>query len=1174
MFKLNSNGREKSWEKIDFNFNQLKAIQVPKGWDKLFVTIISVETGKTIAKSSRASVRNGTCHWNDNIAESIRFPHNDSSKDLGDSFYKFVVSIGSARSSILGEATINITSYLQSRAAYTVSVPLKKCNYGTVLQVNIRRLTSHTKLREDESKETNSSTEDSKSIGIEEDNKSDGRSGSKLLGDGRHSNASKVLGPKSDSEGLGGQETTASPFDSDYSSGSSGKESPERKKLPGPNDASGVRENLNGEEALTDFCKVKDALQSSGSSANAQTLDSENFHLLSMRTSGFSKDLEVAGNTTKTFQLEAKELTHDLDTLRKKLSDQSKKQMGLEIDLSEANADRDRLRKEVESMKYLSKRNMVEELEEDIRFQQEINIGLSLQLRRSQESNIELVSVLQEMEEALEKQKLEIKDLKLEQMKSEDLEGSLIQKLADEKEKDARKVKREYEARLSAQEEEIVSLRANLSELRFQRQREESLQRSNEDSLLKEIEFLKEKLEELERDCNELTEENLDLLFKLKDMSNGSLQGTTQSCELLSCEYSAKSVSSSDHETQVMKGNYESFAVTIRELENKNRELENDLVEHRNESKKLKERLQATVLELESEKVRLEGDLQAMQSCLSDQKNDLNILSSKFDSQAMANRALEWKSSGLERQKHELEVNLIDLQRENRHLLASISGLESELKSIRGEHDGLKEEISLLLRLNDELKEQNLKLKEFCSTLGLNLERLTDSFTAKTMVLEDNLSSIVEAASSEEKKLLLKLDSLNGENKKLEEELVQAEGVFSQLYADQLIEVENLHNEIEELRGKLLDAQIEQEKVLSNTADEISRLSADKAELDLYVQEIQSDNKAKKREFEAVKSESETKVKGLMEALAALGQEKERLLKQLESRKLGEGKLRTMVNQLELTLTASEYEKRKMVGETISLKAQLKKTELEELKEKEKLQADHKEALVELEEMKGEMMASIEKISALEKVVKELEGCKHVNISLEEKIVHLEGELAKEAMQAKTMKVRNEHLQQTVKTLEEELKTGKEEKRRLKCSSSSKNPNMSKAASLSKKDTLKIAKQLSTRRKPLLPQSNQVLRGSKDPQSRSNASSLSDNESCLMGSTEADDTFKVPQNSCLARRSSPEDEIVPKEKLERMESELVELRERYSEMSLKYAEVEAQREELVMKLKATPSAKR
>lgn len=827
----------------------------------------------------------------------------------------------------------------------------------------------------------------------------------------------------------------------------------------------------------------------------------------------------------KTLQSEAKmwernsqKLRLDLDILRKEFSDQSKKQVGLEIELSEANADRDRLRKEVERMKCLVDKNTVEELqgnrsggvgpithelEEEIRFQEETNSELALQLRRSQESNIELVSVLQEMEETLEKQKIEIKDLKLEQLKFDGMEHSLMQKLADEKERVARKVKEEYETTLLTQEEELTSLRAKLSEITFQREREESLGRDNEESLVKEIELLKEKLEELERDCNELTEENLDLLFKLKDMSNGTLQGTVQSCELLSCEYSAKSVSSSDHETQVMKESYDSCAVSIRELEglkldleSKNRELGEELIEQSNESKKLKERLQtregeiddlqAMVLKLENGKVRLEEDLQAMQrdrdatfKSLSDVQNDFNISRSSFDSHVSANRVLERKSSELEKRKRELEVQLIDLQRENRQLLASISGLEAELRSIRRENDGLKEEISSLWRLNDELKEQNLKLRELCSGLEFNLGKLTDSFATKTEALGENLSSVMEDASSKEKKLLLRLDSLHEENQKLKEEFAQAEQVFSQLYADQLIKAENLQNEVEELRRKDLEAQDEREKILSNAADEISKISADKDELELSVREMRSLMEVKEMEFEAAKSELESRVKGLTEDVAALRQDRERILKMVENWKSGEEKLKTMINELELTLTVSEYERRQLVGETTSLKDQLQKmeqlkSELGEAKsEKEKLRADYRSTLVELEELNGERNASMEKISALEKVVRELEDCKHVKASLEEKLARLEGELAaNEARCAEAVEVRNElgrahresrQFQQTVKALEqerdrylvksraleEELKKGKEEKRRQKCSSGSRNLNMSRATNRS-----------------------------------------------------------------------------------------------------------------------------
>lgn len=44
-----------------------------------------------------------------------------------------------------------------------------------------------------------------------------------------------------------------------------------------------------------------------------------------------------------------------------------------------------------------------------------------------------------------------------------------------------------------------------------------------------------------------------------------------------------------------------------------------------------------------------------------------------------------------------------------------------------------------------------------------------------------------------------------------------------------------------------------------------------------------------------------------------------------------------------------------------------------------------------------------------------------------------------------------------------------------------------------------------------------------------------------------------------------------KDKVSSLEAELREIQERYSQMSLKYAEVEAEREELVMKLKTVNS---
>lgn len=79
---------------------------------------------------------------------------------------------------------------------------------------------------------------------------------------------------------------------------------------------------------------------------------------------------------------------------------------------------------------------------------------------------------------------------------------------------------------------------------------------------------------------------------------------------------------------------------------------------------------------------------------------------------------------------------------------------------------------------------------------------------------------------------------------------------------------------------------------------------------------------------------------------------------------------------------------------------------------------------------------------------------------------------------------------------------------------------------------------------------------------------------------EANDMYKMQLKSLLATRANDHSlmpksmtgdallEIQPGQDKSSLEEELIQLRESYRQMSLRYAEAEAQREELVMKLKA------
>lgn len=142
---------------------------MPKGWDRLSISVVSAETGKAVAKSAKASVWNGSCQWTDSFSESVWLPTYDASKNIEGCLLKVAVfmvgystsllqlnfTMGllvmllnrwfnfwflkglSSRSGMLGEATINLATFMSSQASFPLSLPLKKCSHGTILQVSV-----------------------------------------------------------------------------------------------------------------------------------------------------------------------------------------------------------------------------------------------------------------------------------------------------------------------------------------------------------------------------------------------------------------------------------------------------------------------------------------------------------------------------------------------------------------------------------------------------------------------------------------------------------------------------------------------------------------------------------------------------------------------------------------------------------------------------------------------------------------------------------------------------------------------------------------------------------------------------------------------------------------------------------------------------------------------------
>ncbi|WCJ19220.1 hypothetical protein M5689_001517 [Euphorbia peplus] len=628
MFRSNRLSSLKSRaEKLDFKFSNFQALQVPKGWEKLYVSIICVETGKTVAKTGKAFVKNGSCQWTQILTETVSF-----SKEIDECLFKLVVSMGSVRSGILGEAMVDLVSYTSSKNVTPVSLPLKMCNHGTVLQVKIQCLTPRSQVRE---KQRDGIVEGANTEHDDDDmdDKSDISDNSSTRN--ARSSSSNHFDSLSQAGDVIARDLSFSASSSRHSLDSTDDSLGRENLTSTVNDPIG-RQDSTGSQFSNSPYSVNGSSRSNHSSFNSKlstsqsTLQNQRYgynQVSRAPTSSLllnadsSKDLlEAAEVKIEEFRAEAmmweqnaRKLMTDVEKLRWELSAQSNHQASLEMELSESRIECEGLKQEIERVTILlgesttrqkstenaesnarQMENLQKELENEMKFQRESNADLTTQLKKTQESNIELVCILQELENTIEEQKTEIANLSnLHPEKDDvrncssgyesngdikpnqevslmvtskasavlDLEGSAtehgefrdfpgennriteqqilelqesqktlqctIQSLETFLQEKVHEIEAErgmktqvlleceeqWREKLAAKEEQIISLEAKLSEV-LKVNNVESL---HNNKLVKEAEILKKRMDELEKDCNELTDENLELVLQLKE---------------------------------------------------------------------------------------------------------------------------------------------------------------------------------------------------------------------------------------------------------------------------------------------------------------------------------------------------------------------------------------------------------------------------------------------------------------------------------------------------------------------------------------------------------------------------------------------------------------------------------------------------------------------------------
>ncbi|KAJ6850560.1 interaptin-like isoform X2 [Iris pallida] len=998
VFKSHRYKSDRSAERVGFKFSSLQAFQVPPGCDRLQLSIISVETGKAITKPIKTAVRSGTCQWTESLSESILIPQNDASKELEECLIRIVLSSGSHRSGALGEVTLNLTEYISTRDSGLLPLPLEKCAHQTILQVRIECLNTKTRFRDERHSRETSHLVGSHTNNDDTDSKSD--ISDSMFNQSVASSSSNHFGVSYPEEPVH-RDTSLSASGSHRSSDSGESSigrlnfSPRNVSNGGPyvgrQDSAGSHNNGTHNVGPAD-----DSSRSNPSSFNSRTsgsstpnrwqesavrTSSHGLASISLRPPNSPKDfIEAAEETIEELQDEAKmwerhaqKLKIDLQKLKKECLDKSKHQAELDVELSAAYSECDSLKKEVEQLKSSLKEKMTKqsvsetskiedllqvqkELEDEVKFQKESNANLSLQLRKTQEANTEFVSIIEELEETIEKQRLDISNNLQESPVSETERDMRSPMLSD--------IEAEWASKRSAKDEEITKLDETVAGFIAQ-QPSKTVSDQGHHDLIEEIEDLRAKVQELERDCAELTEENLELMYKMKvsgkNTKGGDYHDSGSEISLLRSQI-CQLEEELRRKEMLKEGLTETLTFQIKNLEKKCADLELELLYFKDQACDLHTKLSKCQADVEDKTIEL---IELQQKFESSEVADVKGITAVYERKDLSDEDQEQASkikvdyeSDLEelkavfslkekevdvlnRTKEELEDMIIDIQREKSQLEEDLASAVRESNITSKRLEDVQHELMLLTSSVDsqvssnkilernlmelenckhelethisDIEEENVQLSERISGLEAQLRYLTNEKESNRLELEDS-NSLVTDLKNEVAQQQAEMELQRGE---LKQKLQEAHKRFSEAQE----EIEYLKRSHPKLQSTI-ESLIEENSSLQKSNGDLRRQKLELHERSAYLEVKLSESQKMNSKYMMEIESLELKISSLQKGIAS----KERsLISQIESmfqeHKEQEEKInqtRIMLRQIDLEKTV-EVENLKREMATISL---------------------------------------------------------------------------------------------------------------------------------------------------------------------------------------------------------------------------------------------------------------
>nr|KYP74807.1 hypothetical protein KK1_007500 [Cajanus cajan] len=410
----------KSWSKK----NKIKAVfkldfqatQVPKmKKSAIMVSLVPDDVGKTTVKLEKTAVQDGTCSWENPVFEPVKLVRDAKSGKIHEKIYHFIVSTGSSKSGFLGEASIDFADFVAETEPLTISLPLKFANSGIVLHVTIQNVEGYTA----ESNGEYNGAEGLCSDGSLKHQLSYGSTDHESYNVDENGHMARTRSEYSEQDASNGISPGVASWEDPYSFRQNSMPSKRTVK------EAIATENQVHERSNTNWSIGSASDGSLGDWTNSleDNLPRERLH-------------EPSDNATEKLKSEISSLKRqaevseiELQSLRKQIEKESSRGQNLSRQIISLREERDLLKTKYEQLKSQQNFNsesktpkifkseiedtklQLEAIKEELVYEKELNANLQLQMRKTQDSNSELLLAVTDLEAMLEQKNKEILDL-------------------------------------------------------------------------------------------------------------------------------------------------------------------------------------------------------------------------------------------------------------------------------------------------------------------------------------------------------------------------------------------------------------------------------------------------------------------------------------------------------------------------------------------------------------------------------------------------------------------------------------------------------------------------------------------------------------------------------------------------------------------------------------------